>query len=280
MGVVTGLRKAEKAAAIRIKREEIESLRRALEKPAQDKRPIDNSPSSGGRTRPIDNAVEVQQMAKVGDLSTEPAAPPDTSRQSIRQKQLPWKPVERSTMPSKVSAAEDGDVEATKSNGHAVLANTKDEDDTEPLPLEPTSPHVGPGDDKAQNNHRKVLGSRNRPPPLRPPVVDVSPPLSVRRYEQEDERRGWADGNDEKVTFVGSGPRQARGVITRVGAGVHPATFAGGRQESARPTAIADSHVGGVGRRGLGTDRANVDYGICATSGRPEPAISDDPLHR
>ncbi|CAM9498130.1 unnamed protein product, partial [Hapterophycus canaliculatus] len=277
---VTSLRKAEKAVAIKVKREEIESLRRALEKSAQDKQRAISSPSTGRMIRLTCGAVEFQQISKDGYVSAESKASLCTSTPTYRQQQLPGGYFQRSNLDRKMSTSADGEIEGMMSGGGALAANRSD--DKEQETAEPVAHYTGSGDEKLQYTHEKASNPRDQPgirPKLRPPVVDVSPPLSARRSERTDERQRWSDEDAELAVF-GSGRSQAQCVMARVDAGANAATPSPRLRERAPVAATRDLHTGSVERGDLRKGSGDVNESFRPPSDRPEPAISDDPLHR
>lgn len=225
------------------------------------------------------DATEFRQTAKDSDLSTEPADPLRTSTQSHRQQELPRRCREGSTFHSEVSAAKDKDISATKSNGVAVSNHTTD--GSENVAVERAASQTNPGETKMQPK-RTVSNSCNRPrvrAQLRPPVVDISPPLSVRRYERADEPRCWPDENGDPAVF-GRWRSQAQGVMTGAKARTNVENSTPGRRESAGIEASRELRTSSVTRDDLGTGCADVDDNIYSPSHRPESAILDDPLHR
>ncbi|CAM9382816.1 unnamed protein product [Scytosiphon promiscuus] len=276
---VTSLRKAEKAAAIKIKREEIESLRQALDNSEQDKQRAIGSPISGGMCRLTRDATEVRQMAKDGDLSTESVLPLRTSTQRYRQQQLPVD-FQRFNLDTEKSISGSDNIQATMSDSGALAASTVD--GKEQIPVAPAATYDGLGDAKSPRKHGAVSNSCDRPGVsaiLRPPVADVSPPLSMRRSERERQPRRYSDENDDFAAY-GSGRIQAPGMMAGGEAGTNAAMSTPEWRGSIPLAAARDLHTGDVEGGGLCTGDANDTDGVCPPSGRPETAIWNDPLHR
>lgn len=228
--LVSSLRKAEKAAAIKVKREEVEALRRALAQSPQQRKPILAAPISDGMFGLTGGATEAPQAGEVSDLSS---GPPSFSRsaQSYRQQEPPRTIVDRSSSLVETSDTCDGDVEQISPEGNY---------DTKRLTMatatrlfEPPAPHVGLTDQQSQGDHRKICDSRNcsdELSQLRPPVVDVSPPLSVRTPENKEGRRRWSEEESEPTRTVGKGEL----VAVRTSKGRAHALHVQGREHSAR----------------------------------------------
>lgn len=253
--VVTSLRKEEKAAAIKIKREEVEALRRALEKSSQQNKPILTAPISGGMFGLIDDANEGLREGEVSDLPSGPRSF-RRSAQSYRQQEPRGTPVDRSSSLVEASNTCDGDVEQNK---------PKANDDPKSLAtgkktrlLESPAPHVGPSDQQSQIDHRKLPNSRNSSGDrslLRPPVADASPPLSARTPERKEGRRRWSEEDSETTGKVGKGETVAVGTSK----GREDARPARGREQKARVERVEE---------------------IPGHTDSDEAAISDNPLHR
>lgn len=252
--VVTRLRKAEKEAAIQAKRQEVEALRRALEKSSQPPQATLTAPISGGMFGLTDGASEVPQGSEVSDLSS---GPPSFRRsaQGYRQQQPPRATVDRSLV--ETSSTCDGDIEQAKPEGNAApksLAMAR----SPPLLLGSPAPHVKLTDQQSQGDHCKLPNSRNSSidrSQLRPPVAGVSPQLSAQTPEGEEGWRCWSDdgggaaGKTEKGELLSDRPSKGR----------EDAPRARGRENSAR------------------------DRPALQVPGHTDPdgaMISDNPLHR
>lgn len=279
--IVTNLRKAEKAAAIKMKREEVEALRRALKKPAQQKQLIPSTPRSGSMFGVVDGTAELQQGGKDSDLHSGPASSSHRSAQSYRELEVPREIANRSTYGEDTSSPCDGAVEPLSPNREAIDRNPV----AEPAQhaSDSAAPHFGlTKDEQSQSHHREVSSSRDSSvgrPKLRPPVADISPPLSTRRSEREEGRRRWSE-EDGELDPVDRGYRPDLGgtLGTTVTGGVVGASTPGGREVAPLASEHKDiARVEGVER---GTGHRGVDDSIYPKNCPDQAVISDNPLHR
>lgn len=350
--IVTSLRKAEKAAAIKIKREEVEALRMALKKSAQQKQLIQTAPSSGDVFRLTDSAAELLQRRKHNDLRSGSACSSHRNVQSYRQMELPRELANRpSTYDVGTSSPYDGDVERVKPSSGAMVRNyvaepTLDTSDS-------SAPHVRLKDAESRGHHREVSNSRGssgdqeklRPPladsddkplkqqreeiarntsaapalkssdsaapqlglegdqecsqdhnrevsssrdssggrpKLHPPVVDVSPPLSVRRSERGEGRCCWSEEDvDSDPVDGGCRPDIAWTLGTAVTGRVVGASTPGAREVVPLATRGHTDDAAGV----EGPERSSGHGGVDDRSYPPnrpadDEVVSDNPLHR
>lgn len=346
--IVTSLRKAEKAAAIKIKREEVEALRRALKKPGGQRQLVHTTPSSGGEFGLTDGAAELLQRSKDNDLRSGSACSSHRGAQSYRQLELP-KEVTNPSSTYDVGTASpcDGYVEQMNLNSEAIVRNCvaermlntsgssapharlKGEEsrghhrevsdsrdssgdqeklrppvadaDFKPLKRQSeeitrntsaelakkssdsTAPQLElEGDQALQDHHQEVSSSRDSSggrPKLRPPVVDVSPPLSVRRSEREEGRCCWSGDGDRDPADRGIRPDLdwTRGTV--VEGRVVGASTPGAKE--VEPLASGRKYNSGVEGLERGSGHGGVDESTYPPSHpADEGVISDNPLHR
>lgn len=342
------MRKAEKAAAIKIKREEVEALRRALKKPSQQKQLTHTAFNSGDVFGSTDGAVELQQGSNDNDLRGGSACPSHRGAQGYRHLEPPRELPNRSTFDLGISSSRDGDIEQLKlyseaearsyvgdeqrQNGsgssapqirpedekplshHLEVSNSRDSpddgatlrplleyDDVTPFrrhgeekendpsaePPQKVSdsavPHFELKDEQSSRDHnQEVFSSRKSSggrPKLRPPIADISPPLSVRTSEREEGQRCWSEENGE-IDIADRGfcldlPGAPGTVVT---GGV-----VGGNTPGARGVApLASGEEEGAGVEGFerGSEHGVVDGSTYSRNRLDEEAISDNPLHR
>ncbi|CAM9253119.1 unnamed protein product [Pylaiella littoralis] len=274
---VTSLRKAEKAAVIKIKREEVEALRRALKKPSQQKQLTHTAFSSGDVFGSTDGAVELQQGSNDNDLRSGSACPSHSGAQGYRHLEPPRELPNRSTFDLGISSSRDGDIEQLKLY--------KNDPSAEPPQKVSDSavPHFELQDEQSSRDHnQEVFSSRKSSggrPKVRPPIADISPPLSVRTSEREEGQRCWSEENGE-IDIADRGfcldlPGAPGTVVT---GGV-----VGGNTPGARGVApLASGEEEGAGVEGFerGSEHGVVDGSTYSRNRLDEEAISDNPLHR
>lgn len=256
---VTSLRKAEKAAAIKTKREEVEALRRALEKSSRQPKPIVlTAQMSGGMFGLGDGAIEDVQGDDVSELSSGPPSFRRSTR-SYRQQEPPGKTADRSSSLAEALNTCDGDVEQIKPEGDAdQKSQNVPTTPMTPRHLESSVPHVQFGDRRSQGGHGKSLDSRSSPGDRfepRPPAADVSPPLSARTPGWKEERRRWCEVDG------GTPGRIAKGEAVTL----------------SEPKGIEDPPPA---RGGKYIARVEPAEQVPAHTDQDETVISDNPLHR
>ncbi len=279
--VVTRLRKAEKAAAIKIKREEVEALQRALEKSGQQNKPVLIAPMSGGMFGLTDGSSELQRVDKGGDLlNGEP--PVQSNTQSYRRLEVPGAIVDRNANHQETVALNDADVNPMPQKNEAQAEHPAHQ--TQHQLLDPPVPRDGlgakqpQGEDRTFFTSRDSLGDRAQ---LRPPAADISPPLSLRRSETGERRRRRPENRDDSLPpeggicpaqggSAGTG-RTEEAVAASVTAGTGGAPCARGGQNGVRVDRVEQ------GSRHMGVD----DDGVCPLT-RPDEGVTfgDNPLHR
>ena len=275
---VTRLRKAEKAAAIKIKREEVEALRRALEKSGHQKQPILTAPMSGGMFGLTDGPSEPQRVDRGGDpLSESPST--HSSAQSYRKLEPPGAIAERHDLRAEKATLDDDNAKpAQQSHGDARAESPADK--VKRQSSGPAAPLRGLSDNQSQGEHRTMSrdssGDRSQ---LRPPVADVSPPLSLRRSERGERRRGRPEDGNDLLPSAGGFPRGQGGAAEIDHAGEAAAPGApGGKAEPAparggkNSTRADQAEQGSWGTVG--------DDGIFPLAHPDEGMASDNPLHR
>jgi len=279
--VVTRLRKEEKAAAIKIKREEVEALRRALEKSGHQKQPITTAPMSGGLFGPTDSSSELQHVEKDGHLLNE-APSFQYSTQSYRRLEAPEAIADRSAGRAGTVTLDYGDVDAMKPNGDAHTGDPTDE--SKQQMLDPPVPRGGLSDQQPQGERRMIFTSRDSSgdlSQLRPPVADTSPPLSSRRSEGGGGRRRRPEnGEDLWPPAGGNSPVQGGTVGTGRTGGAVAASVPG--REGGTPRAHGSENDARAERAERGSRHSGAgDDVICAPTCPDRGLTSDDnPLHR
>lgn len=252
---VTSLRKAEKAAAIKAKREEVEALRRALERPSRQPKPTLTAPLSGAMFGLTDSPREAPQGDDVSDLSSGPPSFRCSTR-SYRQQEPPRATVDCSGSLAGALKTCDGDIKQVKSKGDADPKSLAMP--TTPPSSELPAPHVGLRDQWPQEGHRNFLDSRRSSGDrcqLRPPAADVSPPLSAGTPEREEEWRRWSKEDGETAGKMGKGEVVAVSASKR-------------REDPPAPRGRED------------TSRVETAEEVPGRAGQDEAVISDTPLHR
>lgn len=252
---VTSLRKAEKAAAIKIKREEVDALRKALEKSSRQSKPNLTAPISGG----MFGLTDAPQGDDVSDLSSGPPSFRRSAR-SYRQQEPPRATVDRSSSLAEALKTCDGDVEQIKPKSDADPKSIATA--TAPSSVELPAPRAGLSDQLPQGGRkspdsRSSSGARSQ---LRPPAADVSPPLSARTPERKPEwRRRSPEEGGETAGKMGKGEVVAIGASKRR----EHTPPAPGREDRAR-----------VEPAGRVAEHADQD------EGQDEAVFSDNPLLR
>ncbi|CAM9903859.1 unnamed protein product, partial [Ectocarpus sp. 12 AP-2014] len=274
---VTALRKAEKAAAIKIKRQEVEALRKALRKTSQQQNLGPSAPTSIGMfgstdgARGPENAVNRNNPSTGGGLF-------QRSGHSYRHLEQPDEISERSNLLAETSPPGGGGEGALNPHGDDVAGNVAE--GVTPDMLDSISLQVGLDDQRSAQDGNVISTSRDSSAPgrrnLRPPAADVSPPLSLRRSQRgEDRRRRWSE-EDDTILPVDSGRSRGVGVAT---ARETPATASKIEQEVSQPS-TGDVHSETVERPRQGVRDRSIDTGVCLPSRPGNTAVPDDPLHR
>lgn len=273
---MTRLRKAEKATAIKKKREEVEALRRALAAPDKP-HPTAVPPVAGGGLEPTGNKSRRQEP----ENETSCAGPTiySNGRSHVRR---------HDTHNESVSIAD----------RHLRRRMGADGDNIEPSVPEAdvVTMHSAPGtarvssdsavsDDRlnggeALNDYLSLPNPCSSPRtrlPLQPPVADVSPPLSENRSEREGRRR-WFEG-DRKDPLDRKDSREldlGTETVTREASAIDPDGEREGTSLTSRGERNPRTGLGEQGSRGKG-----VSSSTCPPNREGKPAISDDTtLHR
>lgn len=346
--IVTSLRKAEKAAAIKIKREEVEALRRALKKPAQQNQLINTAPSCGNESGLTDGEVELLQGSKDSEVRTGSAFCSHGAAQSYRQLEAPKELANRSTYGVGTPSPCGGNVEQLKLNSEAILKdcvaeptrkasdssapevrlegeewqghhrgvfNSRDSSGDRAKPPPPLadgelkrlkqqyseeiarSPYAGSAQKSpdstalhfelknelsSQDHHQEVSSSRDPSsgrPKLRPPVADVSPPLSARRSGREERRHGWSE-KDGELDPADRG--YCPGLAGTLGAAITGRVVGASTPGSREVEPLVNGHEDIARGEGLkrGSGHGGVDDSTYPPNRPDEAMISDNPLHR
>lgn len=222
---VTRLRKAEKAAAIKIKREEVNALRRALEKSKQENA-IGHEPVAGRVVEWKDDRCEKRGGARSDLLSG------SASSYSIGRSECLHLTPERNSGEEGFAKCEEATPEqVTKASEAGIAIST-----TEPARMikASSSGHIEVDDVQGGGNHLRTSGDRydlTDPPQQRPPFAGSSPPLTARKMTIE---KRWTGENWEENGEHGRDLRPA----------TEPKTAQGSRSET---LGAKGSHVERVG---------------------------------
>ncbi|CBJ49179.1 hypothetical protein Esi_0207_0048 [Ectocarpus siliculosus] len=269
---VTALRKAEKAAAIKIKRQEVEALRKALRKPSQQQHLAPSAPISIGMFGSTDGASGLENVDKRNNPSTGGRLF-QRSVHSYRHLEQPDEISERSNLLAETSPPGGGGAGALNPHREDVAGNVAE--GVTPDMLHSISLEAGLDDRRAADDGNVISTSRDSSAGrrnLRPPATDVSPPLSLRRSQrEEDRRRRWSE-EDDTILPVDSGRSRGLGVAT---ARETPATASKREQEVSLPS-TGNAHNETAKRP---RDRS-IDKGVCLPSRPGTTTVRDDPLHR
>ncbi|CAM9425449.1 unnamed protein product [Ectocarpus sp. 13 AM-2016] len=274
---VTALRKAEKAAAIKIKRQEVEALRKALRKTSQQQNLGPSAPTSIGMFRSTDGARGPENVVNRNNPSTGGGVF-QRSGHSYHHLEQPDEISERSNLLAETSTPGGGGAVTLNPHGDDVAGNVAEGETTDML--DSISLEVGLDDQRSPQDGNVISTSRDSSARdrrnLRPPAADVSPTLSSRRSQRgEDRRRRWSEEDDTTLP-VDSGCSRGLGVAT---ARETPATASKREQEVSQPS-TGDVHSELVERpRQVVRDRS-IDNGVCLPSRSDNTAVPDDPLHR
>ncbi|CAM9495431.1 unnamed protein product [Ectocarpus sp. 8 AP-2014] len=264
---VTALRKAEKAAAIKIKRQEVEALRKALQKTSQQQHLAPSALISVGMFGSTDGASELENVVKRNNSSTRGGL---FQRPGHRYRHL--------EQPDKISERSNLLVETPPPGGGGDVAGNVTEGVT-PDMLDSISLEAGLDDQRSADDGNVISTSRDSSAGrrnLRPPAADVSPPLSLRRSQrEEDRRRRWSE-EDDTILPVDSGRSRGLGVAT---ARETPATASKREQEVSQPS-TGDAHSETVKRPQQSVRDRSIDNGVCLPSRPGNKAVPDDPLNR
>ncbi|CAM9098942.1 unnamed protein product [Ectocarpus sp. 4 AP-2014] len=274
---VTALRKAEKAAAIKIKRQEVEALRKALQKTSQQQNLAPSAPISIGMFGSTDGARGLEMVVKGHNPSTGEGVFQRRGH-SNRHLEQPDEISERSNVLAETSTPGGGGAGALNPHCDDVAGNVAEGETTDML--DSISLEVGLDDQRSADDGNVISNSRDSSAPgrrnLRPPAADVSPPLSLRRSQrEEDRRRRWSE-EDDTVLPVDGGCSRGLGVAT---ARDTPATASKREQEVSQPSS-GDAHSEMVKRPRQGVRDRSIDNGVCRPSRSGNMAVPDDPLHR
>lgn len=277
--VVTRLRKAEKATAIKKKREEVEALRRALA--GSDKQPpAAVMPVPGGGLGPTGSRSRRQGLEN--DASCAGSTLSSNGRRHFRRQE---------TYDERVGIADDYLRRRMGSDGDNIESSSLEADgvtSNSPLGTGRVSSDSAASDDKPDGgqtltDHLSLPNSCSSPCsrlPLQPPVADVSPPLSVNRSGREGRRRWLEDDRKYPLDRRGSGEP---GVETETATWEVSATGLGGGGEGA-PRLSEDEINSRTGLAEQGNRGEGASSNICPPNreGKEDKlAISDDTtLHR
>lgn len=279
--VVTRLRKAEKAAAIKIKREEVEALRKALEKSGHQKQPVRTAPMSGGMFGLTDGSSGLQGVDKDGDLLN--GAPPvQSNAHSYRRLEAPETIVDRNANRAETPTLGDGNVNPIPTRDEDQADDPTDQ--TEHRLLCPPEPRGGLGAKRPKGEDRTISASHDSSgdrSPLRPPAADISPPLSLRTSEMgEGQRRRPESGEDLLPPDGGLRPAQGEAAgMGRTGQSVAASAPAG---KGGTPHAPGGKNDARGERAEQGSRHTSADDDGIYTLTRPDEGVTpdDNPLHR
>lgn len=153
----------------------------------------------------MDGAGEVPRAGEVRDS---PSGPPyfRRSAKSYRQQEPPRTTVDCSSSVVEALNTCDGSVEQTKpksnANPESLAMAPKPRLVESPTPHAELSDQLSQGDQRSFPNSQNSSGDRSQ---LRPPVADVSPPLSARTPERKERWRRWSEEDGETTENLGKG---------------------------------------------------------------------------
>lgn len=271
---VTRLRKAEKATAIKKKREEVEALRRALAG-SERKHPAAVAPVPGGGLAPTGSKSRRQGFEN-DDLYTGSTLSANSGSNFRRQTHHESVEIADSYLRRRVGV--DGD-NTESSVLEADVVTTNSEPGTARVSSDSAVSDGRLDGGQALSDHLTLPNSCISPCsrlPLQPPLADISPPLSVNRSEKEGRRR-WFE--DDRKDPLNRRDRRESDVAAETATGETSEINPDGGGEGAPLTSEGENNS----RTGLdeqGNRAEGVSNIICPPNRAGTPAISDDTLHR
>lgn len=273
---MTRLRKAEKATAIKKKREEVEALRRALAGP--DKQHLTAVPPvPGGGLEPTGNKSRRQEPEN--DTSCAGPTIYSNGRSHVCRRDTHNESVGIADRHLRRRMGADGD-NIEPSVPEADVVTTHSAPGTARVSSDSAVSDDRLNGGKALSDYLSLSNACSSPRsrvPLQLPVADVSPPLSENRSEREGRRRWFEDDRKDPLDRKGS-----RGLDVATETATREANAIGPDGEREGTSLTSKSEINS--RTGLG-EQGNRGKGVSSSTRPPnregEPAISDDTtLHR
>lgn len=272
---MTRLRKAEKATAIKKKREEVEALRKALA--GSDKQhPTAVAPVPRGGLELTGSKSRRQGIEN--DTSCAGSTLSSNGRSHFRRQETHYEGVEIADGHLRRRMDADGDnIKSSVLEADAVTTNSAP--GTARVSSDSAVSRDRSDGGQALSDHLSLANSCSSPCnrlALQPPIADISPPLSVNRSERE-ERRRWFEG-DRKDPLDKRDGREP-GVATETATEEASATDPGGEREGALLTSESE-----INSRTELAEQGNQEGGASGRIFPPnlaiKPAIAGDALHR
>lgn len=283
LNAVTRLRKAEKAAAIKIKRDEVEALRRALAG-SEKKNPTTVAPTTGGELAPTGSNSRPQRLGSDASCAGSNVSSNGGSLtlssndgSKFRRQETHIESVEIRDRTLRGKDADGDNIESSVLEADIVATNSAPGTARVSSDLAVSDDRLNGG--QAMSDNISLPNSCISPVsrlPLQPPVADFSPPLSETRPEREGRRRWFEDDRKDSVDRRGS--RQP-GVASETAMGEANATDPDGGREEAILTCEGETNLR-TGLAGSEDRRGGANNSIYPPNQADKPAISGDSLHR